>query len=57
MSVGFVVVVSTILLRRLERKGILMSWFDQVFEYVCGSEVVGVGVCLFVFVFLFDARR
>lgn len=34
-----------------------MSWFDQVFEYVCGSEVVGVGMCVSLFVFLFDARR
>jgi hypothetical protein len=32
MRVGFVVLVSTILLRRLERKGILMFWFGKVFE-------------------------
>jgi len=32
MSVGFVVLVSTILLRRLERIGILMFWFGKVFE-------------------------
>jgi hypothetical protein len=56
MRVGFVVLVSTILLRRLERMGILRSWLGNVLELVEGNEVdelevivgVGVGVCVLV---------
>jgi hypothetical protein len=54
MRVGFVVLVSTILLRRLERIGILKSWSGNVLELVEGNEVielevvVGVGVCVLV---------
>jgi hypothetical protein len=55
MSVGFVVRVSTMLLRRLVLKGILRSWLDTVLEAddcseVGEVEVVVGGVGVFVLV-------
>jgi hypothetical protein len=45
MSVGFVVLVSTILLRRLERIGILISWFVKCFSKLTVVRLL-VCVCL-----------
>lgn len=56
MRVGFVVRVSTMLLRRLVLKGILGSWLCDELSWLSEVRLMNLKLLMWVFVFLFDMR-